>query len=92
MAVQLKILYGGDRCKVQTVDKKGLYYLSFEDFEAVVRKTVGGFMAGAESNARIQYRDDEGTFVTMKNDFDLKDAIRCVVPVYQIQRKCSECV
>jgi hypothetical protein len=38
----------------------------------MVRDSVGGFMDGVGAqNARIQYRDDENTFVTMKGEFDL---------------------
>ena len=48
----------------------------------MVQNTVGGFMSGADSQTvRIQYRDDENTFVTMMDDSDLKDAIRCLTAV-----------
>ncbi|CAB3979699.1 Hypothetical predicted protein [Paramuricea clavata] len=52
------------------------------DFKRIVQNTVGGFMSGVDSQtARIQYRDDEKTFVTMMDDSDLKDAIRCLTAV-----------
>jgi len=89
MAVQLKILYA-DRCKKQTVDKEILCHSDFDVFVDLVREIVGSYMSGMKT-PRLQYRDDEGTFVTMLDKSDLDDALACLslVPnTEQVFRMC----
>ena len=77
-------MYGENfsRCKVHSIAKNVLTCLHYEDFFHIVQNTVGGFLNGVDKqNARIQYRDDENTFVTMKDESDLKDALTCLSPV-----------
>ena len=49
--------------------------LTLEGLESQVFSNVGSFYK--DSNLRIQYRDDESTFVTVSNQTDVQDAIRC---------------
>ena len=50
--------------------------MTFKKFSNEVQQTVG-----YENSSRIQYRDDEETFVTMNTDEDFEDAVRCICPV-----------
>lgn len=78
-AVRVKILYGENytKCKVHSIDKETLTYMSFDNFKKIIMKAVGFSSVGQ----RIQYRDDEGTFVTMKDNLDLNDAILSLSPI-----------
>ena len=53
-----------------------------QEFASEVLKTIGAFLEGkTPSDVRIQYRDDEDTFVNSSCDEDLIDACRCLRPV-----------
>ena len=84
MSVQIKVLYGHnyDRCKKSTVSERTLKKLNVESLSEIVRETVGTFYQAAKT-LRIQYRDDEGTFVTVTNEQDIKDAINSCQPISQ---------
>lgn len=84
MSVQVKILYGHnyDRCKKTTISERTLGELNLESLSEVVRKTVGTFYQAAKT-LRIQYRDDEGTFVTVTSEQDVEDAINSCQPISQ---------
>ena len=77
MSVQIKILYGPeyDRCKTSTMSTESLKKLNLERLYNVVQETVGTYYRDSKT-LRIQYRDDEGTFVTITNERDVKDAAR----------------
>ena len=76
--VKVKIFYGPnyDRCKVINFSREAFTAMTFIKFSNEVRQTVG-----YENSSRIQYRDDEETFVTMNTDEDFEDAVRCICPV-----------
>ncbi len=85
MRVQVKIMYGSnnyDRCKTTVVSRDELICMSLEELSTMVSKVVGGYFQ-AESRLRIQYRDDEGTYVTMNDETDVSDAVRSSVQVPQ---------
>ncbi|CAB3976861.1 PREDICTED: uncharacterized protein LOC107337214 [Paramuricea clavata] len=77
MSVQIKILYGPeyDRCKTSTMSTESLKKLNLERLYNVMQETVGTYYRDSKT-LRIQYRDDEGTFVTITNERDVKDAAR----------------
>ena len=84
MSVRIKIIYGEnfERCKVHSIGKDELSCLNYEDVFRIIKRTVGGFLSGVDKqNVRIQYRDDENTFITMNDISDLKDALRCLTQV-----------
>ena len=54
--------------------------LTLEGLESQVFSNVGSFYKDS-SNLRIQYRDDESTFV---NQTDVQDAIRCCKTVANV--------
>jgi len=75
-SVQFKIFYGDnfERCKKELI--------TYQEFACQVLKTVGEFLEGkTPRDVRIQYRDDEDTFVNSSCDADLIDACRCLRPV-----------
>ena len=49
----------------------------------MVSEAVVGFFQGEKSRLRLQYRDDEGTYVTMNDETDVDDAVRSSVPIPQ---------
>ena len=52
------------------------------EFAREMLKTVGAFLEGkTPKDVRIQYRDDEDTFVNLSCDEDLIDACRYLRPV-----------
>ena len=53
--------------------------LKLESLENLVQSIVGDFYD--DQNLPIQYRDDEGTFVTISNESDVQDAIRLCTPL-----------
>ena len=70
--VKVKIFYGPnyDRCKVINFSREAFTAMTFIKFSNEVRQTVG-----YENSSRIQYRDDEETFVTINTDEDFEDAV-----------------
>ena len=81
MTAQVKILYGHEyeRCKTTTIPIDELNAINLCKLENIVENIVGSFYNG--SRIRIQYRDDEGTFVTVSDENDVKDAVRAATPV-----------
>ncbi len=73
--VKVKVFYGPsyDRCKVISLNREVMAKMTFETFSNRVRQNVG-----YENSSRIQYRDDEETFITMNSDDDFVDALRCI--------------
>ena len=85
MSAQIKILYGHEyeRCKTATISIIKFKSLTLEGLESQVFSNVGSFYKDS-SNLRIQYRDDESTFVTVSNQTDVQDAIRCCKTVANV--------
>lgn len=83
MKIQIKILYGPDyeRCKT-TVLTKEFSSMTLNELSNMVSKVVGGFFDG-EDKLRLQYRDDEGTYVTMNKQSDISDAAQLSSPIPQ---------
>ena len=81
MSVQVKVLYGHsyERCKTLYISTDKANSLKLESLENLVQSIVGDFYD--DQNLRIQYRDDEGTFVTISNESDVQDAIRSCTPL-----------
>ena len=61
--------------------------MTFETFSNRVRQNVG-----YENSSRIQYRDDEETFITMNSDDDFEDARRCICPVMNYDNLYRLCI
>ena len=93
MSAQIKILYGSEysRCKTTTISMFQLKSLGFDALKSILQECVGGFYQDAR-NIRIQYREDEGTFVTISNETDVQDAIRCCKPIVSNTAKESNTV
>ncbi len=95
MSVQIKIIYSEnfEQCKVHSIGKDELSCLNYEDFFRIIKRTVGVFLSGVDKqNVRIQYRDDENTFIMMNDISDLKDALRCLTQVPNTDRVFRLCV
>ena len=84
MKIQLKIIYGPDyeRCKTTVVTKEELSSMTLYELSNMVSKVVGGFFDG-EDKLRLQYRDDEGTYVTMNKPTDISVAAQLSSPIPQ---------
>ena len=83
-SVQFKIFYGDnfERCKMHRMKKERFELITYQEFACEVLKTVGAFLEGkTPRDVRIQYKDDEDTFVNLNCDEDLVDAFRCLRPV-----------
>ena len=62
--------------------KERFELITYQEFASEVLKTIGAFLEGkTPRDVRIQYRDDEDTFVNLSCDEDLIDACRCLRPV-----------
>ena len=87
--VKVKIFYSPnyDRCKVASFTRDDLTSMTFKQFSNEVRQTVG-----YENSSRIQYRDDESTFVTMNTNEDFEDAVRCICPVMNSENIYRLCI
>ena len=57
----------------------------------MVSKVVGGFFDG-EDKLRVQYRDDEGTYVTMNKQLDISDAAQLSSPIPQNDELLPVCI
>jgi len=82
--IQFKIFYGDnfERCKMYRMKKERFELISYQEFACEVLETIGAFLEGkTPRDIRIQYRDDEDTFVNLSSDDDLIDACRCLRPV-----------
>ena len=58
-------------------DRDMLCSMKFIAFSKRVREIA----CDENSSIRIQYKDDEDTYVTMSNDDDFEDALRCITPI-----------
>ena len=57
-------------------------FITYNEFACSILKTIEAFLEGkSPRDVRIQYRDDEDTFVNLSCDDDLIDAYRCLRPV-----------
>lgn len=87
MSVQVKILYGReyDRCKTSSLSANNLKNLDLAMLSEIVWDTVGSYYRDGRDakSLRIQYRDDEGTFVTITSEDDVQDAVHSCKPVLQ---------
>ena len=87
MSVQVKILYGRDydRCKTSSISANSLKDLDLAMLSDIVWDTVGSYYRDGRDakSLRMQYRDDEGTFVTITDENDVQDAVRSCKPVLQ---------
>ena len=87
MSVQVKILYGRDydRCKTSSISANSLKDLDLAMLSDIVWNTVGSYYRDGRDakSLRMQYRDDEGTFVTITDENDVQDAVRSCKPVLQ---------
>ena len=87
MSVQVKILYGRDydRCKTSSISANSLQDLDLAILSEIVWDTVGSYYRDWRDvkSLRIQYRDDEGTFVTVTDENDVQDAVRSCKSVNQ---------
>ena len=83
MKVQVKILYGPkyERCKTTVISKEEFLCMTLEELSSMVSEVVGGFFQGVKSRLRLQYCDDEGTYITMNDETDVNDAVRSSVPI-----------
>jgi len=61
-----KDIYGDefDRCKNFPLSKMWLELTNYEDFASTILEAIGAFFEGkSPSDVRMQYRDDENTFI-----------------------------
>ena len=82
--VQFKLLCGDnfERCKMHRMKREVFEFITYNEFACSVLKTIGSFLEGkSPRDVRVQYRDDEDTFVNLSCDDDLIDAYRCLRPV-----------
>ena len=81
--MQVKILYGRDydRCKTSSISANSLKDLDLAMLSDIVWDTVGSYYRDGRDakSLRIQYRDNEGTFVTITDE----NAVRSCKPVLQ---------
>ena len=77
--VKIKVFYGSKytRCKNISIDRNELTQMTFIMFSCKVKQ----ILCQEKSSMRIQYKDDEQTFVTMTCNEDFEDALRCVEPI-----------
>ena len=71
-----------ERCKATVVTKEELSSMTLYELSNMVSKVVGRFFDG-EDKLRLQYRDDEGTYVTMNKQSDISDAAQLSSPIPQ---------
>ncbi|KXJ30158.1 hypothetical protein AC249_AIPGENE13198 [Exaiptasia diaphana] len=83
--IQLKVFYSieSERCQVIMAKEESL--LTYEDLLAVIRQHIECFQFIPNEELRIQYLDDEGTYVNL-NEQSLEDALRCAVTVSTFRR------
>ena len=71
-----------ERCKATVVTKEELSSMTLYELSNMVSKVVGRFFDG-EDKLHLQYRDDEGTYVTMNKQSDISDAAQLSSPIPQ---------
>ena len=80
--IQLKVFYisfADDRCEVITTDENQLS--SCDDFMQIVRDKLECLQFIPDEELRIQYKDDEDTFVNLRFGDSFHDALRCAQAV-----------
>ena len=81
--IQLKVFYNisfaEDRCKVITTDENQLS--NCDDFIQIVREKLECLQFIPDEELRIQYKDDEDTFVNLRFGDSFHDALRCAQAV-----------
>ena len=81
--IQLKVFYNisfaEDRCEVITTDENQLS--SCEDLMQIVRDKIECLQFIPDEELRIQYKDDEDTFVNLRFGDSFHDALRCAQAV-----------
>ena len=77
--VKIKVFCGSEytRGKNISIDRNELTQMTFIMFSCRVKQ----ILCQESSSMRIQYKDDEQTFVTMTCNEDFEDALRCVEPI-----------
>jgi hypothetical protein len=80
MAVQIKLFYNigfeEDKCQVIFVKGENLPN-NFEELLEITREKIESLRFVPNSEVRIQYYDDEGTLVHLREDEPLNEAWRC---------------
>ena len=70
------------RCKMHRMKKERFEVITYQEFVCEVLETLGAFLEGkTPRDVRIQFRDDEDTFVNLSCDDYLIDACRFLRPV-----------
>ncbi|KAM7432944.1 hypothetical protein ABFA07_016721 [Porites harrisoni] len=81
--IQLKVFYNisfpEDRCKLITAHESEVS--TFDDLMRIVRNKLECLQFIPDEELRIQYKDDEDTFVNLRLEDSLHDALRCAQPV-----------
>ena len=81
--IQLKVFYNisfpEDRCELITAHESEVS--SFDDLMQIVRNKLECLQFIPDEELRIQYKDDEDTFVNLRLGDSLHDALRCAQPV-----------
>lgn len=81
--IQLKVFYNisfpEDRCEIITTKENEL--TSFEDLMQIVRRKLECLHFIPDEELRIQYKDDEDTFVNLRVGDSFQNALRCAQAV-----------
>ena len=81
--IHLKVFYNisfpEDRCELITAHESELS--TFDDLMRIVRDKLECLQFIPDEELRIQYKDDEGTFVNLRLGDSLHDALRCAQPL-----------
>ena len=81
--IQLKVFYNisfpEDRCELITAYESEVS--SFDDLMQIVWNKLECLQFIPDEELRIQYKDDEDTFVNLRLGDSLHDALRCAQPV-----------
>ena len=82
--LQLKVFYNvsfpdGCRCEVITTDES--YLVNFEVLLEILRSKIDCLQFIPDEELRIQYEDDEDTFVNLRVGESFRDALRCAKAV-----------
>ena len=82
--LQLKVFYNisfpeGDRCEIISTEENKV--ASFKELMQVLRRKIDCLHFIPNEELRIQYKDDEDTFVNLRVGDSLNDAFRCAQAV-----------
>lgn len=78
--IQLKVFYNisfpeGDRCEIISTEDNEI--ATFEDLMEILRRKIECLHFIPDEELRIQYMDDEDTFVNLRVGDSFRDALRC---------------